>query len=77
MWLSLMPLTEADEKDDSGATTMSIGSDKCILFCDHLQVLLHRIFLWVNLYFTVIAGGSLYLQEHMLGQHCEPQSLDC
>lgn len=72
-----MPLTEADEKDDSGATTMSIGSDKCILFCDHLQVLLHRIFLWVNLYFTVIAGGSLYLQEYMLGQHCEPQSLDC
>ncbi|XP_005220914.1 coiled-coil domain-containing protein 43 isoform X2 [Bos indicus] len=38
---------EADEKDDSGATTMSIGSDKCILLCVHLQVLLHRIFLWL------------------------------
>lgn len=74
IWLSLTSLTEADEKDDSGATMMSTGSEKCILLCVHPHVFLHRIFLWVSFYFTILAGGSIYLQWHRSGQHCEPQS---
>ena len=54
--LSLTSLTEADEKDDSGATTMNVGSDKRILLCDHPHVLLRRILL-ISFDFAVIAVG--------------------
>lgn len=76
IWLSLTSLTEADEKDDSGATTMNIGSDKCILLCVHPQVFLHWVLLRNSFYVAVIAGASLLPAGIHVRPACEPRFPD-
>lgn len=72
--LSLTSLTEVDEKGDSGATTMNIGSDKRILLCVRPHVLLHRILLRISFHFAVIAVGSFSLADPCLASTASPVS---